>query len=97
MRIVCWQTILMKYYTLSLSKTRKDIPNLSSAAVVIGTLRATMGLDCREKILSSGLLYSIFQLQTLTTILKFGKYHTYQIANNKGADQTVQTQAGPHL
>ena len=25
MRIVCWQTILMKYHTLFLSKTRKDV------------------------------------------------------------------------
>ena len=25
MRIVCWQTILMKYHTLFLSKTRKGI------------------------------------------------------------------------
>ena len=25
MRIVCWQTVLMKYHTLFLSKTRKDV------------------------------------------------------------------------
>ena len=39
MRIVCWQTILMKYHNLFLSKTTKMSPNLSSAAVVIGALR----------------------------------------------------------
>ena len=39
MRIVCWQTILMKYHTLFFSKIRKDVQNLSSAAVVIGALR----------------------------------------------------------
>ena len=38
MRIVCWQTILMKYHTLLFSKIRKDAQNLSSAAVVIGAL-----------------------------------------------------------
>ena len=37
MRIVCWQTILMKYHTLFLSKTRKDIAK--SAAGVSGALR----------------------------------------------------------
>ena len=42
MRIVCWQTILMKYNTLILSKTEKDVENLSSAAVVIGALRGVM-------------------------------------------------------
>ena len=40
MRIVCWQTILMKYHTLFFfKKYRKMSQNLSSAAVVIGTLR----------------------------------------------------------
>ena len=46
MRIVCWQTILMKYHTLLFSKIRKNVAklgkmlqNLSSAAVVIGVLR----------------------------------------------------------
>ena len=39
MRIVCWQTILMKYHTLFFSKNRKYVANLSSAAVVIGVLR----------------------------------------------------------
>ena len=29
----------MKYHTLFLSKTRKDVANVSSAAVVIGALR----------------------------------------------------------
>ena len=40
MRIVCWQTILMKYHTLfkSLSKTWKDF----AAAVVIGALRENL-------------------------------------------------------
>ena len=40
MRIVCWQTILMKHHTLFFSKIGKYVsPNLSSAAVVIGTFR----------------------------------------------------------
>ena len=38
MRIVCWQTILMKY-TLLLSKIGENVANLLSAAVVIGILR----------------------------------------------------------
>ena len=38
MRIVCWQTILMKYQTFFFSKIRKDVGILSSAAVLIGAL-----------------------------------------------------------
>ena len=43
MRIVCWQTILMKYHTLFFSKIGKMSQNLSSAAVVIGPLRVKTG------------------------------------------------------
>ena len=39
MRIVFWQTILMKYHTLFFRKLGKISQNLSSAAVVIGALR----------------------------------------------------------
>ena len=39
MRIVCWQTILMKYHTLFFRKLLKMSQNLSSAAVVIGSLK----------------------------------------------------------
>ena len=39
MRIVCWQTILMKYHTLFFRKLGKMSQNVSSAAVVIGALR----------------------------------------------------------
>ena len=40
MRIVCWQTILMKYHTLFFFRNlEKNLQNLSSAAVVIDTLR----------------------------------------------------------
>ena len=40
MRIVCWQTILMKYHTLFFFwKLGKMLQNLSSGAVVIGALR----------------------------------------------------------
>ena len=39
MRIVCWQTILMKYHSLFLSKIGKMSQNLSSAAGIIGALR----------------------------------------------------------
>ena len=35
----------MKCHTLFLSKSGKDIPNLSSAAVMIGTLRGKMLKD----------------------------------------------------
>ena len=37
MRIVCWQTILMKYHTLFYWKIGKDVAKF--AAVVIGALR----------------------------------------------------------
>ena len=39
MRIVCQQTILMKYHTLFFRKLGKMSQNLSSAVVVIGALR----------------------------------------------------------
>ena len=39
MRIVCWQTILMKHHTLFFQKLGKTSQNLSSAALVIGALR----------------------------------------------------------
>ena len=39
MRIVCWQTILMKYHTLFISKLGMMSQNLLSAAVVNGALR----------------------------------------------------------
>ena len=40
MRIVCWQTIVMKYHTLFFSKIRKDVEKkMWFAAVVIGALR----------------------------------------------------------
>ena len=39
MKIVCWQTILMKYHTLFFRKLRNISQNLSSAAVVIGALK----------------------------------------------------------
>ena len=38
MRIVCWQTILMKYHALLFRKSGKISQNLSSTAVVIGAL-----------------------------------------------------------
>ena len=45
MRIVCWQTILMKYHSLFLTKISKDTTNLSSAAVSICALRVNHWLD----------------------------------------------------
>ena len=39
MRIFCWQTFLTKYHSLFFSKIKKDVQNLSSAAVMIGALR----------------------------------------------------------
>ena len=54
MRIVCWQTILIKYHTF-FRKLGKMSQNLSSAAVVIGALRVNVILcvkifesDCEE-------------------------------------------------
>ena len=43
MRIVCWQTILMKYHALFLfENSEKMLKCLSSAAVVIGALRVKL-------------------------------------------------------
>ena len=42
MRIVCWQTILMKHHTLFFRKLGKMSQNLSSAAVVIVALRVNL-------------------------------------------------------
>ena len=39
MRIICWQTILMTYHTFFFRKFGRMSLNLSSAAVVIGTIR----------------------------------------------------------
>ena len=39
MRIVCWQTILMKYHALFFRKSGKVSQILSSGAVVIGAIR----------------------------------------------------------
>ena len=52
MRIVCWQTILMKYHSLFLSKIRRDVAKFVSAAVVIGALRVK--LECYNSFLASG-------------------------------------------
>ena len=51
----------MKYHTLFLSKTRKDVQNLSSAAVVIGALRV------KQKTFSCVFLQALFK--SLSTIL----------------------------
>ena len=42
MRIVCWQTILMKYHDLFFRKFGKMVKNLLSAAVMIGALRVKL-------------------------------------------------------
>ena len=39
MRIVCWQTILIKYHTHFFRKLEKMSQNLSSAAVMIDALK----------------------------------------------------------
>ena len=44
MRIVCWQTILMKYHTLFFRNLGKMLQNLLSAAVVIGALRLSFSI-----------------------------------------------------
>ena len=59
MRIVCWQTILMKYHTLFFWKLGKILQNLSSAAVVIGTLRVNhLDLYTNSIKLTRSLLYT---------------------------------------
>ena len=60
MRIVCWQTILMKYHTLFFLKIRKDISNLSPAAVVIGALRVNGSF-----LSMGGILYLVLILRSL--------------------------------
>ena len=42
MRIVCWQTIVMKYQSLFFSKLGKMSQNLSSAAFMIGTFKVSV-------------------------------------------------------
>ena len=59
MRIVCWQTILVKYHTLFFSKIGKDVANLSSAAVVIGALRVNVSV-------STASLHFVLEQGTLT-------------------------------
>ena len=44
MRIVCWQTILIKYHTFFFQKLGKMSQKLSSAAVVIGALRINFNI-----------------------------------------------------
>ena len=51
MRIVCWQTILMQYHTLFLSRIGKISQNLSSAAVVVGTLRVRYHFNSNEDVI----------------------------------------------
>ena len=53
MRIVCWQTILMQYHPLFFLKIKKDVANLSSAAVVIGALRVKARTKMYLKMLSA--------------------------------------------
>ena len=45
MTIVCQQTILMKYHTLIIWKIMKNMANLLSAAVMIGTLRVNFTMQ----------------------------------------------------
>ena len=47
MRIICWQTIHMKYHTLFYFRIKKMSQNLLSAAVVIGTL--TVNFEKRQQ------------------------------------------------
>ena len=44
MRIVCWQTILMKYHTFFIQKLGNMSQNVPSAAVIIVALRANQKL-----------------------------------------------------
>ena len=55
MRIVCWQTILMKYHTLFFFETYELLlENMSSAAVVIGALR----VNNKDKVFCSRTQYN---------------------------------------
>ena len=47
MRIVCWQSILMKYHTLFISISKMMSQNSLSAAVVIDALRVNVKLELR--------------------------------------------------
>ena len=54
MRVICRQTIFMKYHTLFFRKLGKMSQNVSSAAVVIGALKVkvqqpVISLDCKNK------------------------------------------------
>ena len=51
MRILCWHMILLNYHILLLSKIKKMLQNLSSAAVVIGALRDILEEDPDQSIL----------------------------------------------
>ena len=45
----------MKYHILFFSKIRKDVANLSSAAVVIGALRVVYEICCKQS-MQNGLM-----------------------------------------
>ena len=57
MRIACWQTILLKYHTLFCRKLGKMLQNLSSAAVVIGTLRVNPFFSIYNSLLAYLMIY----------------------------------------
>ena len=42
MRIICWQTILMKYHSLFLSKIKKDVEKFVVCCSVIDALRVNI-------------------------------------------------------
>ena len=97
MRIVCWQTILMKYHTF-FWKLRKKSQNLSSAPVVIGALRAKvkngMVTFCllHLHIRSSSLVHLSYgsPLQVQLNCWLIMQWHACMLQN-------AQTQAFPYL
>ena len=60
MRIVCWQTILMKYHTLFFRKLRKMSHNLPATAVVIGASRAKQKVVSIPKHFACWVIFDVF-------------------------------------
>ena len=62
MKIVCWQTILMKYHTIFLSKTRKDVAKFVVCWFRVKSHLPWGGSWLSGRLLDSGLRVSGFEL-----------------------------------
>ena len=84
MRIVCWQTILMKYHTLFFWKLEKMSQNLLSAAVVIGALRVNEYCE----------YFKILNTFPFLLVIRAGTdYMMVRKANRENPDQTASSEA----